>query len=130
MATNLQLNMSQKPPKFRGRTGENVDIFINKMLGYFAWVDRQNTANQKAAIIDNEKAYIISQCMDEKAAEWVSAALSISPTDMIGKGKQWETLEVFLAHIRSSHKRYYDLVEDAQNKILNIKQGDSILSYN
>ena len=69
MATNLQLNMSQKPPKFRCRTGENVDIFINKMLGYFAWVDRQNTANQKAAITDNEKAYIISQCMDEKAAE-------------------------------------------------------------
>ena len=124
------MNMSQKPPKFRGRTGENIDVFINKMLGYFAWVDAANTAAAKKVLTESEKAYIICQCMDEKAAEWVSAALSLNPVDMIGTGKQWSSFAEFLAHIRSSHKKYYDPVEDAQNKILNIRQGDSILSYN
>lgn len=122
----FQVNLSSKLPKFRGRPNENIDTFLSKILGHFEW--HATAGNQPLS--DSQKAWHIATCMDGRAAEWVNTSLALHATDMIGANRQWATLNDFLSYLRSNHKRYYDPIEDAERKILNIREGDSILTYN
>ena len=123
MSVKMQFNM--KPPKFRGRSNEDIDGFLAKLTAYFG--------QQAATLTDTEKAYIVCQCLDEAALGWVKNELEKYPTKLIdttGAGG-WRTYDEFLSHLRAMHKRYYDPKEDATNRVLNLKQGNSsILTYN
>lgn len=119
----LQVSFTQKPPKFKGRATEDIDGFLAKLNAYFG----HHTGN----LTDNDKAYIVCQCLEETALGWVKVQLENYPNTLIGATGAWPDYDAFMTHIRSMHKRYYDPKQDAERKLLNYKQGkSSILTYN
>ena len=117
------VTLNFKPPKFRGRTNEDIDGFLAKLTAYFG--------KQTTPFSDTEKAYIVCQCLDEEDLGWVKTQMELYPTGVIGAGKGWNTYNDLIAYLRAMHKRYYDPKEDATQKLLNLTQGkNSILSYN
>lgn len=123
MSNKLTVTYSQKPPRFKGRTGDDIDGFLAKLNAYFG--------KHVSALDDNDKAYIVCQCLEDTALQWVKVQLEQFPTGMIGANKAWPDYDKFLEHLRAMHKRYYDPKQDAERKLLNFKQGkSSILTYN
>ena len=119
----MSLTFNFKPPKFRGRATEDIDAFLAKLNAYF---DKQTTK-----VADNERAYLVIQCMEESALGWVKTQLERYPTKLIASDGAWATYADFQKYLRMMHKRYYDPTRNAENNLMHIEQqGKSILSYN
>ena len=80
MSTHLSLN--QRAPKFKGEKGEDIEVFLGKILAHIEWL-----AKDGSTIDDSRKVYIISQQLEGTAAKWVSPELRLHPTNLIRAGK-------------------------------------------
>ena len=124
MSTHLSLN--QRAPKFKGEKGEDIEVFLGKILAHIEWL-----AKDGSTIDDSGKAYIISQQLEGTAAKWVSPELRLHPTNLIRAGGTWKTLEEFLLYLQSNHNKYYAPKANAEKLIINILQGSqTAMSYN
>lgn len=110
-----------KAPKYKGTTKEDVESFLTQMELRF---------NANNITEDLKKVQTVCQCLQGNAAVWVTAQIKQHGVENIIPSA-WATYEAFQVYLRERAGKHYNITEDAEKKIFNIRQGKaSILEYN
>lgn len=119
-----------KAPKFKGTTKEDVESFLTQMELRF---------NGAGVTDEIKKVQMVCQCLQGNAAVWVAALIKKwGPTKLVGapgvNGQPtaaWTSYADFQQFLRMKHGKHYDITEDAEQKIFNIRQGRApVMEFN
>ena len=127
--TPVVVRQQVKMPRFSGKTGEDLDVFLAQVKLRF------KDAN---AITNEEKVRLVLSCLKDEAATWMTNYINQYTDDQFIIHKVsgqdvgvWKDYTDFTTYLFRCHGRHDDPKEKARNELLVIQQGKgSVLQYN